>query len=100
LVLLGSAKSPPTSSTTQTLKGVLSATTAGAAGKRKSKVAVLGRGSTTIASGKTGRLTVTLTRAALKVLAKHGSLTVTETIVAKGPGGTQTITRALTLRKR
>lgn len=90
---LGTAKNPPTASTTQTLIGALSS-------KKKAKRVVLGRGTTKVARGKHATLTVKLTKAARRVLAKHRTLTVTETVVAKGANGaTATTTRTLKLRQ-
>lgn len=88
---LGTATNPPTASTTQTLTGVLSS-------KKHAKAVVLGRGTTKVKSGKRATLTVTLSKAARAALAKHRTLTVKETIVAKGPNGSRgTTTKTLKL---
>jgi hypothetical protein len=98
---LGTAKDPPTASTTQTLTGVLPSTRARAARARtkKAKPVTLGTGKTTIKAGRSAKLTVRLTAAARRALARHETLTVTETITAKGPGGTQKSVRTLKLRQ-
>ena len=93
---VGQAQNPPTVSTTQTLTGLLG----GAASTKHKRVpVVLGSGTTTVPSGQTVSLTVTLTPAARKALKRSHSLKVTETIVTRnGAGQTQTTTRTVTIR--
>jgi hypothetical protein len=93
-LVLGKATNPPTASTTQKLTGVLPG-----GSKKKSKAITLASGKTKIATGKSAGIKVTLTKAALSALAKHGMLKVKETIVAKGPSGVaQTVSHMLKLQ--
>jgi hypothetical protein len=92
----GKATNPPTATTTQTL--TLPAATASRAGKPKKPV-VLGVGKTTVPSGKSAALRLTLNSRARAVLAKGHKLKATLTIVATNPQGESgTVTRAVTVR--
>ena len=85
-VVLGTAKNPPTASTTQTL------TSAGGKGRA---AAVLGRGTTRIPAGKSRRIVVKLKKRLRK------TVSVRLRIVATAPDGTKaTITRTLKLTPR
>ena len=60
---------------------------------------VIATGTTTVPTGKTIALTLTLTPAARKALRRKHSLKATETIVARNSAGqTQTTTRSITIR--
>jgi hypothetical protein len=98
---LGKATNPPTATTTQTLT-VPAAARPGAArasaGKPKVPV-VLGKGKTTVPSGKSAPLKLTLNSKARAKLAKGHSLKATLTIVAtNAQGEAQTVTRAVTVK--
>jgi hypothetical protein len=85
-VVLGSAKNPPTASTSQTLTTV--------SGKGKA-AAVLARGTTRIPAGKSKRITIKLEKRLRK------TVKVRLRIVATSPDGTKaTITRTLKLSPR
>jgi hypothetical protein len=95
--VVGQARNPPTAKTQQLLilpKGgpAIEATTA------NSNV-VVARGSTTVAPGKTVKLSVKLTPGGKKLLRKNHHLRVTLMVVATGLSGqTQTVKRTVTLR--
>jgi hypothetical protein len=93
---LGKATNPPTATTTQTL--TLPAATASRAGKPKKPV-VLGGGKTTVPSGKSAALKLTLNAKARARLAKGHRLKATLTIVAtNAQGESGTVTRAVTVK--
>jgi hypothetical protein len=100
---LGKATNPPTTTTAQTLTlpaaaGRPGAARASAAGKPKKPV-VLGKGKTTIPSGKSAPLKLTLNSKARAKLAKGHALKATLTIVAtNAQGEAQTVTRAVTVK--
>ncbi len=89
----GKATNPPTATTTQTLP----AAAASRAGKAKKPV-VLGVGKTTVPSGKSAALKLTLNSKARAVLAKGHKLKATLTIVAtNAQGESGTVTRSVTV---
>jgi hypothetical protein len=93
---LGTAANPPTATTAQTL--TLPTAGAARAGKTKKPV-VLGKGKTTIPSGKKAALTLNLNGKARGILKKRGKLSGTLTIVAtNSQGESQTVTRAVTVK--
>jgi hypothetical protein len=100
---LGKATNPPTASTTQTLTlptgaGRALSARASAAGKSKKPV-VLGKGKTTVPSGKSAPIKLTLNSKARAKLAHGHSLKATLTIVATNPQGeSQTVTKAVTVK--
>jgi hypothetical protein len=92
---LGTAANPPTATTAQTL--TLPTAGAARAGKTKKPV-VLGKGKTTIPSGKKAALTLNLNGKARGILKKRGKLSGTLTIVATNTQGeSQTVTRTVTV---
>lgn len=95
---LGKATNPPTAATTETL----TLPTAGAArtGKAK-KRPTLGAAKTTVPSGKTVPLKLSLNAKGRAILAKFHSLKATLTVVATNPQGeTQTVTKSFTVKPR
>jgi hypothetical protein len=110
---LGKATNPPTATTTQTLtlpggaarpfdgprpaSGPFAALAA--AGKAKAKPVVLGKGKTTVPSGKSAGLKLTLNGKARAKLAAGHTLKATLTIVAtNSQGESQTVTRVVTVK--
>jgi hypothetical protein len=94
---LGKATNPPTAATTQTLTLRTGAARA-SAGKAKPPV-VLGKGKTTVPSGKSAPLKLTLNSKARAKLAQGHSLKATLTVVAtNAQGESQTVTRAVTVK--
>ncbi len=97
---LGKATNPPTASTTQTL----TLPTGGArvlalAGGKSKKPVVLGKGKTTVPSGKSAPIKLTLNSKARAKLAHGHSLKATLTIVAtNSQGESQTVTKAVTVK--
>jgi hypothetical protein len=93
---LGKATNPPTAATTETL----TLPTAGAARAGKAtKPTVLGTAKTTIPSGKTVPLKLSLNAKGRAVLAKRHSLKATLTIVAtNAQGESQTVTKSVTVK--
>ena len=99
---LGKATNPPTAATTQTLTLPGGAARPGdaraAAGKAKAAV-VLGKGKTTVPSGKSAPLKLTLNSKARAKLAKGHNLKATLTIVAtNAQGESQTVTKSVTVK--
>lgn len=98
---LGKATNPPTAATTQTLTLPTGAAHASAAGGKAKKPVVLGKGTTTVPSGRSAPLKLTLNSKARARLAKGHSLKATLTIVAtNAQGESQTVTRAVTVKPR
>ncbi len=98
---LGKATNPPTAATTQTLTLPTGAARASAVGGKAKKPVVLGKGKTTVPSGKSAPLKLTLNSKARAKLAKGHSLKATLTIVAtNAQGESQTVTRAVTVKPR
>jgi hypothetical protein len=96
---LGKATNPPTAATTQTLTLPTGAARASAAGGKAKKRVVLGKGKTTVPSGKSAPLKLTLNSKARAKLAKGHSLKATLTIVAtNAQGESQTVTREVTVK--
>jgi hypothetical protein len=100
---LGKATNPPTASTTQTLTlptGAGRALSARASATGKSKVpVVLGKGKTTVPSGKSAPIKLTLNSKARAKLSHGHSLKATLTIVAtNSQGESQTVTKAITVK--
>ncbi|OJU82780.1 MAG: hypothetical protein BGO11_02005 [Solirubrobacterales bacterium 70-9] len=96
---LGKATNPPTAGTTQTLTLPTGAARASATGGKAKKPVVLGKGKTTVPSGKSAPLKLTLNSKALAKLSKGHQLKATLTIVATNPQGeSQTVTRAVTVK--
>jgi hypothetical protein len=104
---LGKATNPPTAATTQTLTLAAArpgsatrrgAASASAAGKPKAFV-VLGKGKTTVPSGKSAPLKLTLNSKARAKLASGHSLKATLTVVAtNAQGESQTVTKSVTVK--
>ncbi len=93
---LGKATNPPTASTTQTL--TLPTAGASAAGKAKKPI-VLGVGKTTVPSGKTAPLKLTLNAKGRVALAKGHKLKAILTVVATNDQGeSQTLTRSVMIQ--
>jgi hypothetical protein len=96
---LGKATNPPTAATTQTLTLPTGAARAAAAGAKATKPVVLGKGKTTVPSGKSAPLKLTLNSKARAKLAKGHALKATLTIVAtNAQAESQTVTRAVTVK--
>jgi hypothetical protein len=100
---LGKATNPPTAATTQTLTLPGGAARPGfarasAAGRAKAPV-VLGKGKTTVPTGKSAALKLTLNSKARAKLAKGHPLKATLTIVAtNAQGESQTVTKTVTVK--
>jgi hypothetical protein len=96
---LGKATNPPTAATTQTLTLPTGAARASAVGGKAKKPVVLGKGKTTVPSGKSAPLKLTLNSKARAKLAKGHSLKATLTVVAtNAQGESQTVTREVTVK--
>lgn len=103
---LGKATNPPTAATTQTLTlpaggaGHHGGARASAAGTAKQPV-VLGKGKTTVPTGKSAPIKLTLNSKARAKLAKGHALNALLTIVAtNAQGESQTVTRAVTVKPK
>jgi hypothetical protein len=96
---LGKATNPPTASTTQTLTLPTGAARASAVGGKSKKPVVLGKGKTTVPSGKSAPIKLTLNSKARTKLAHGHPLVATLTIVAtNSQGESQTVTKAITVK--
>jgi hypothetical protein len=96
---LGKATNPPTARTTQTLTLPTRAARASAAGGKSKKPVVLGKGKTTVPSGKSAAIKLTLNSKARAKLAKGHKLKATLTVVATNPQGeSQTVIRTVTVK--
>jgi len=96
---LGKATNPPTAATVQTLTLPTGAARASAAGGKAAKPLVLGKGKTTVPSGKSAPLKLTLNSKARARLAKGHPLKATLTIVAtNAQGESQTVTKSVTVK--
>jgi hypothetical protein len=103
-VTLGRATNPPTAATRQRLTATpraLGATTAAKKKKKKAKRTTIGTGKTTVKSGKSASVRVTLSRKARRRLAHGHKVKCTLTVVATGTTGAKsTVTRSVTLKPK